>query len=227
MPWSTKQSLTVLSGRSSEELDPEAFATDLGRYPRILVDLGTGDGRYALSAARDDPDAFVIGIDPVAEAMAESARKVRRKPARGGLANVRFVIASLEQLPEALEGVADEVTVNFPWGSLLLAVGWPQMDGLRRVVDVLKPGGRLVALLNASAAEKIDHAARLNLPPLEDPSHVSEKLVPAWEKAGLLAVHAKFLEGFDQPVARTTWGQRLIRGSGRTTLYVEGTRRAD
>ena len=214
----------MLSGRTSEEVDPEAFVTGLGRYPRTLVDLGTGDGRYVLRAARADPDAFVIGVDPVAEAMAESARTARSKAARGGLANARFVVASLEQLPEALEGVADQVTVNFPWGSLLLAVGWPQMDGLRRVVDVLKPGGRLVVLLNASAGEKADHAARLSLPPLEDPSHISQQLVPAWEEAGLRTVHAKLLTGTDQPVPRTTWGQRLIRGSGRTTLYVEGTR---
>jgi 16S rRNA (adenine(1408)-N(1))-methyltransferase len=224
MSWSTKQSLTVLSGRSSEEVDPEAFATELGRYPRVLVDLGTGDGRYALRAARANPDAFVIAVDPVAEGMADAARKARRKASRGGLANVRFIVASLEQLPGALDGIADELTVNFPWGSLLLAVGWPQMDGLRRVVDVIKPGGKLVALLNASAAEKAEHAARLCLPPLEDPSHISEKLAPAWEEAGLIAVHAEILAGGDQPVPRTTWGQRLIRGSGRATLYVEGTR---
>ena len=224
MPWSSKQSIKVVSGRQTDEVADDVFAAEIARYSRIIVDLGTGDGRYALRAARAHPDTLVVGIDPVAAAMSDSASRAKRKPARGGVANARFVVASLEQLPAVLEGVAAEVSVNFPWGSLLLAVGWPHMDGLHRLVELVKPGGRVLTLLNASAAEKLEHAARLELPPLEDPDHVTRSLVPGWQQAGLTDVSWNYLAPDEEPATRTTWGRRLVRGSGRTTLYVEGRR---
>ena len=48
--------------------------------------------------------------------------KATRKIAKGGLPNVLFVQAAVENLPEELNEVADEIHIHFPWGSLLRAV---------------------------------------------------------------------------------------------------------
>ena len=186
----------------------------------MTVDLGTGDGRHVLRRARAAPDTLVVGIDPVADAMADSARKAARKPARGGAENALFLVASLERLPAVLRGRATNVTINYPWGSLLRAVAQPKEEGLRTIVELLQPGATVVALLNASAGEREVHAARLELPPLEDPGHVERELVPGWERAGLEDVRWRMLDPGEDPPARTTWGQRLVRGSGRSTLLV-------
>ncbi|MEA2149559.1 MAG: rRNA ((1408)-N(1))-methyltransferase [Solirubrobacteraceae bacterium] len=224
MTWSTNHSLEVVIGADTEHVPAEHFAARLARYPQIVVDLGTGDGRYVLRTARARSDALVIGIDPVASAMAAAAGRARRKPARGGADNAVFLVASLEQLPGALRGAASEVTVNFPWGSLLLAVGWPRVPELRTVVELARPGAPVRALLNASAAEQEQHASRLELPPLEDEGHVAERLVPGWEEAGLTDVAWSYLQPGEDAPRRTTWGQRLIRGSGRRTLRVDALR---
>lgn len=58
-----------------------------------VLDLGCGDGRFALALA---PLALrVEGLDPDAEAIAE-ARKVAR---RSGRRNMRFRVGAAQQLP--------------------------------------------------------------------------------------------------------------------------------
>jgi 16S rRNA (adenine(1408)-N(1))-methyltransferase len=196
-------------------------------YARVdlHIDLGTGDGKFVLRSARAHPERQHIGMDAIAEPMAESIRRASAKPARGGVPNARFLVSDAVDPPAELAGRASLVTVNYPWGSLLRAVAAPEPDGLARVVGLLRPGGRLVALLNASAAEDSAYAERLELPAL-DGEHIGGSLVPGWSAAGLADVVWRFLEPDEDPPHRTTWGQRLVRGSGRATVLVEGVRQS-
>jgi 16S rRNA (adenine(1408)-N(1))-methyltransferase len=189
----------------------------------VVIDLGTGDGRFVLRTARARPGALVIGVDALAEPMEASASRAARKPARGGAANAWFVAADAVAPPAALAGRATLVTVNYPWGSLLRAVAAPEAEGLGAVAGLVRPGGRLLALLNASAAEDSAYAERLDLPPL-DGEHLRESLVPGWTAAGLEVVEARLLDPGEEPPHRTSWGQRLVRGSGRDTLLVSAVR---
>jgi 16S rRNA (adenine(1408)-N(1))-methyltransferase len=87
-----------------------------------------------LAAAAAEPDRLVVGVDASAAAMAEASRRAARRPDRGGLPNALFVVAAAEALPPELDGLADLVTVHFPWASLLrglltadpaVLVAWP------------------------------------------------------------------------------------------------------
>lgn len=213
-------SVTVLRARRLEEMRSERLLELASGRPEVVLDLGTGDGKHVLRVARARPEALVIGVDAVSEAMAASAARSASKPSRGGVENAIFVLASLERLPSAFEQIATEVSVNFPWGSLLRAVGAPEPEGMQRIARLLREGGSLTALLNADAAEQERHAQRLSLPPLEDAEHVRRKLIPGWEQAGFEDVRWRRLESGERPPARTTWGQRLVRGSGRSTLLL-------
>ena len=82
----------------------------------MAVDLGTGDGRAVLAAAAARPDTLVIGVDASASGMQAASRRAAR---RGALPNALFAMAAAERPP--LTGFADEITVNFPWASLLRA----------------------------------------------------------------------------------------------------------
>lgn len=196
---------------------------ELDRYRDLHVDLGTGDGKFVLRSARAAPDVLVVGIDTLAEAMAESASRAARKPARGGAPNAVFLTGDATAPPAELAGRASLVTVNYPWGSLLRAVGAPEPRALRAIAGLLRPGGRLVALLNLSAAEDSAYAERLELPPL-DREHVERRLVPGWRDAGLERIEWRALAPGEDPPHRTSWGQRLVRGSGRETLLVSAVR---
>ncbi len=196
---------------------------ELDRYSEVWVDLGTGDGKFVLRAARARPDVLVVGVDMLADAFADSASRAGRKPARGGAPNAVFLAADATRPPAELRGRAGLVTVNYPWGSLLRAVAAPQVEPLRSIAGLLRPGGLLVALLNLSAAEDSAYAERLELPPL-DGAHIEGALVPGWRDAGLSEVSFRALAPGEEPPHRTTWGQRLVRGSRRDTLLVSAMR---
>ena len=203
--------MRVQRGRETVTVPGDDLRAAVAAHARTLVDLGTGDGRFALRAAREDPGRLVVGVDPVAEAMRESSWRASRKPARGGAPNAWFVVGSLEALPAALHGVADEVTVNFPWGSLLEAVSVPRPEGLATLGAVLKPGGELSVVLNRSAQLDPAYAGRIGVPVLDD-AHVRETLLPGYAAAGFEALEER------SPAGRTSWGRRLVEGSGRNVL---------
>jgi 16S rRNA (adenine(1408)-N(1))-methyltransferase len=213
--------LVRVVGKTRTPLDDQAFAALRRPFARVLVDLGTGDGAFVLRAARARPDCFCIGLDPVAEAMAQASRRAAAKPRRGGLANALFLLAAVEALPSALEGIADEITVNFPWGSLLRALVVPEAPVLEGIARLARPGGDLTLRLNFSVFRDTDYLARLGLPGL-DAARFAAELVPAYRRAGFAL--SRFAPPSAESLARTSWGQRLVKGAGRDVMEIVGRR---
>jgi 16S rRNA (adenine(1408)-N(1))-methyltransferase len=109
----------IVVGRRVSEVGVDLIREMAAGHARTVVDLGTGDGRAVLVEAAADPTALVIGIDADARTMAERSRRAAAAPAKGGYPNALFVASGVELLPPELDGIADRVTVRFPWGSLL------------------------------------------------------------------------------------------------------------
>ena len=143
--------------------------------------------------------------------MAESSLRAARSSRRGGLPNALFVVAAAECPPEELAGLADELTVLFPWGSLLrgtLALDDVAASGIARLVRV---GGRVEAFVSITERDGLG----LPLFCLEDGALI----------AGRWACHGLTLEGFapatadEIPTTGSTWARRLdagrARGAGR------------
>ncbi len=129
----------------------------------IVIDLGTGDGRFVSRAARANPNKFFIGVDANAKPLAKPSMKATRKPAKGGIPNALFVQAAVEDLPAEFDGVADEVHIHFPWGSLLRAIAGGDhviLDSLRRVCLV---GAFLEVVIGIDPARDSSELARLGL----------------------------------------------------------------
>ena len=120
--------METIRGRKSLDLDFNELKERLANYSRILLDLGTGDGRYARILAEEHPGWFVIGVD--------ACRENLHKHSQAKLENMLFVIARAQSLPRELNGLVSHITINFPWGSLLesLLVGDPRlMRGLESI----------------------------------------------------------------------------------------------
>jgi len=49
----------------------------------IVIDIGTGDGRFVSAAARANPNKFFIGIDANTKPLEKPSMKATRKPAKG------------------------------------------------------------------------------------------------------------------------------------------------
>ena len=136
--------METIRGKTSQSLDLNGLNERLKNYPRVLLDLGTGDGRYVRFLAEQHPDWFIIGVD--------SCRENLHLSSRLDLPNALFIIASAQELPKELIGLVSHVTINFPWGSLLkslLAGDAALMKGLSSIVqknshiDIALNGGAL------------------------------------------------------------------------------------
>ncbi len=141
--------MIAVRGKHTEAMEGAELAALVAPYDGVTVDLGAGDGRFAYRYATAHPERFVIGIDPVAENLRELSAKAARKLARGGLPNVLYVVASVEQLPPELRGIAGEIFVTLPWGSLMRGIILADPAVLDGIASLARHGAELRIVLNA------------------------------------------------------------------------------
>ena len=153
-------------------------------YDGVTVDVGAGDGRFVYRYALAHRGRFVIGIDPVAENLRELSAKAARKPERGGLANVLYAVASIEHVPAELRGIADEIFVTLPWGSLMRGIILADDTVLGRLASLARDGAALRIVLNTRI---FDDPVPLDVRDLPDvtPDFVRETLAPAFARHGI------------------------------------------
>lgn len=197
-----KEVATLSAGDVDALLDP---------YDRVVIDVGAGDGRGAYAYAREHPETFVVGMDAVKENLQDTSRRARRKPARGGAANVAYVWGVAEDPPAELAGRADEVRVILPWGRLLDGVALPQADVLDGLVTLARPAAAVRIVLNcevwgANVPVKVEHLPELT------PEYARATLGPAYAERGLSLVEARMLDRDEVREMRSPWAKRL-RGS--------------
>jgi 16S rRNA (adenine(1408)-N(1))-methyltransferase len=138
--------METIRGKTSLDLDSKEFRARLIGYDHITLDLGTGDGRFVNALAKGHPEQFVVGVD--------ACRENLREHSRVKLPNMLFVIACAQQLPWEFEGLFSQITINFPWGSLLdglLARNPGLMYGL---YSAARPDAQIAIHLNGDALKK-------------------------------------------------------------------------
>ena len=196
--------METIRGKLSLDLDLDGLNERLTNYKRVILDLGTGDGRYVRCLADKHPDWFIIGVDACRENLRESSRS--RVP------NILFVIASAQNLPCELNGLVSHVTINFPWGSLLeslLAADAALTSGLSSIskqgaqIDIHLNGGAMVEAgtsLDAGAKVVYDNVDR-----------------SGWNLRDRYLMDHRALRDFP-----TTWAKRLSYGRDPRAIAISG-----
>ena len=170
----------------------------------MIVDIGTGDGRYVYRNARANPDKFYIGIDVQPKALEKVSEKIHRKPEKGGLPNVLFVQAPVEELPPELDEVAHEIHIHFPWGSLLRSVASGDKEVLGGLRRIAVPGAWLEIIMGIDESRDAAEVARLELPSLTE-EYVRSTLIPRYEMAGFKVEESGISSDAEWPHIETTW----------------------
>ncbi|MBF6331043.1 class I SAM-dependent methyltransferase [Nocardia transvalensis] len=183
----------------------------------MRVDLGTGDGRAVLAAAAANSRLLVIGVDASAAGMVDASRRAMRS--RDG-SNALFVVAAAERLPPELNGLADEVTVNFPWGSLLRGLLGADDAVLGGLARIMKPGAALSILLSVT-----DQDRGAGVAAIEDGAALSA-LVGPYAAQGLAITEIRPLAAADVAAAGSSWGKRLGAGTRRPAWLIAARRAA-
>lgn len=176
-------------------------------YEHTVVDIGTGDGRFVEAIARKNPERLAVGLD--------SCRENLRVRSRRAPDNALFIIANVDLMPGELGRLAEHVTINFPWGSLLgglLRADGPVWDGIRLV---LKGNGRLTLRVNADGLVQegldIDEGERL--------------LAAALRSSCFAVSEIRRLDRDDLARLTTTWSKRLAFGRNPRAAEISATLR--
>ncbi len=194
--------METIRGRTSHELDFNGLAERLADYNHIILDLGTGDGRYVCCIAEQQPDRFFIGVDTCHENLLANSRRK--------LPNALFVIASAQALPQELNGVASHVTINFPWGSLLESLLSNEESLASQLQFITRPFAGLDIRLNAEALVTAGWT-------LESGTDQIERIMKAegWRTKSRSWMDASVLRSFP-----TTWAKRLAFGRDPRAIHL-------
>ena len=185
----------------------------------VVVDIGTGDGRFVYRSAEKNPRKFYIGIDSNAAPLAKISMKATRKPAKGGLANVLFIQAAIEDLPEELNDAADEIHIHFPWGSLLRAVALGDDAALASLRRIAAPGGVLEIIIGIDQERDKTEVERLGLPRLSS-EYLQKTLIPKYQKAGFEILKSGALNPSEWSRLETSWARKLQSNDNRQCVYL-------
>jgi 16S rRNA (adenine(1408)-N(1))-methyltransferase len=199
-----------IRGKTSAEIDADRLAAGVAGYGDVLIDVGTGDGRYVLHVARTSPTWFAIGVD--------ACRDNLRKASRRAPPNALYVMANARSLPKELGGMASKVTINFPWGSLLkgLLDGEPML--LEGLLALARPGAELKMRLNAGALTETGYTLESG----------GAQIRRALHEVGFEAVgDLRRLDARELRRCPTTWAKRLAYGRAPRAVCVRATLTAD
>ena len=185
----------------------------------MVVDIGTGDGRFVYRSAEKDPDRFYIGIDANPKPLRKISTKAERKLGKDGEPNVMFVQAAIEDLPEELDGVADEVHIHFPWGSLLRAVLAPDPSVLKSIRKLCAPSAIVEIVAGLDDERDRSELARTGIDGTR-PDQILSRLVPAYEEHGFSCIEARTMTPSQCREIETTWARKLNRSAGREFFFV-------
>jgi len=196
--------METIRGKASLNLDLTDLYARLANYDRIMLDLGTGDGKFAFCHADNFPNHFVIGLD--------SCRENLHEHSRAKLPNLLYIIASAQSLPHELHGLVSHITINFPWGSLLesllagdsrLLCGLESVANSSTAVDIRLNGGAL-----AEQGWSLEDGAE----------RIFEKLTLAgWNLRKPQMLDSRALRAFP-----STWAKRLAFGRDPRAVQLSG-----
>lgn len=183
------------------------------------MDIGTGDGRFVYQTAQKNPNRFYIGIDPAQEPLRKISEKIYRNEKHGGVKNALFIKASVEDLPDELASVADEVHVHFPWGSLLGAMLTGESQALLQLRKICKPGSLLELITSVDPGRD---TTQLEKQKIEIPTtqFVESRLSQLYQTSGFAIREHGFFDSGQWPEICSSWAAKLKSSGNRQIFYL-------
>jgi len=135
------------------------------------------------------------------------------------LPNALFVQAAVENLPEELQGIATDVRVQFPWGSLLRGVAGGDELVMRNLRRICSLNARLHVTLGLDLERDRSEWERLELPEISK-DYIGTVLAERYGVAGFCIIEVKAGLLSERPQIQTSWGRRLQESSSRSLISI-------
>jgi 16S rRNA (adenine(1408)-N(1))-methyltransferase len=196
--------METIRGKVSLDLDLIELHARLANYDRIMLDLGTGDGKFAFCHADKFPNHFVIGVD--------SCRENLHEHSRAKLPNLLYIITSAQSLPHELHGLVLHITINFPWGSLLESLLNGDDRLLQGLESVARSSATLEVRLNGGALAEQGWSLEAG----------SERIFENLTSAGWRIRKPEILDSRALRAFPSTWAKRLAFGRDPRAIQLSG-----
>ena len=196
--------METIWGKVSLDLDLNGLKDRLANYDRVILDLGTGDGKFAFHYARAFPSHFVIGVDACRENLHEHSR--------AKMPNLLFIISSAQSLPPELNGMVSHITINFPWGSLLASLLTADSEFMCALESVARSFTAMGVRLNGGALAEQGWTLEAGA------KQIYDNLIQAgWRLKTPVVMNAGALRNFP-----STWAKRLAFGRDPRAMELTG-----
>lgn len=214
--------MNIVRGRIAATLSRDELLALVAPYAGVALDIGAGDGAWAYRYAAANPARFVIAFDPVRENMREWSAKAARKPEKGGLSNVLFVVGSVESPPEELRGLAHEIFITLPWGSLMRGLILGDDAVVNAIASFAAEGARLRIVLNTRIFDDPVPLDARDLPEVT-PEYVTGALTGPYAARGVTIDASRWMDADEVAAIGTTWAKRLSHRSPPRSVLIEAT----
>ncbi|HCR72442.1 MAG TPA: hypothetical protein DIW23_13420 [Anaerolineae bacterium] len=196
--------METIQGKKSFDINLNEFTLRHKNYNRLILDLGTGDGKFAFHYAQTFPNHFVIGLD--------SCRENLHEYSRAKLNNLLFIIANAQSLPYELHGLISHIHINFPWGSLLQSLLSGDANLFCGLEKISSPHALINLYLNAGALNEQGWTL------LKGVEQIQVNLRRAgWQIDNLKEINIQTLKKFP-----STWSKRLAYGRDPRAISLSG-----
>lgn len=185
----------------------------------IVLDIGTGNGKFAYTLAKQNPEKLIVGIDPNQSNLVKISSKIYKRPSRGGLPNALFVLADIDNLPMELTNSVNQIFILFPWGSLLRAIVNVEKQAWSNLHRVCQKGAILDIVFGYDKNKDIREVRNLNLP-LLDEHYVKRKMIPEIERLGFTISKIEIVGSMSIKNLPTTWAKKLSQRKDRKYYYL-------
>jgi 16S rRNA (adenine(1408)-N(1))-methyltransferase len=196
--------METIRGKKSFNIDFNEFTLRHKNYNRLILDLGTGDGKFAFHYAQAFPNHFVIGLD--------SCRENLHEYSRANLSNLIYDIANAQHLPCELYGVISHIHINFPWGSLLQSLLRGDVNLFCGLEKISTPHALIHLNLNAGALNE----QGWSLPNGVEQVEVNLKRA-GWQMNGQKEMNIQTLKKFP-----SAWSKRIAVGRDPRAISLSG-----
>jgi 16S rRNA (adenine(1408)-N(1))-methyltransferase len=160
---------------------------------------------------------MIIGIDPDHKGLIEVSSKTIKKSAKGGVKNALFVLANITDLPDELTGVANQVFINFPWGSLLTGIVLGEKQIWNNIKKICQKNAVVDILVGYDKQTETKQTAGLPVLTIE---YIKNELAPKLESIGFRLIKIQRLSSNVLKTYPSKWAKKLSFGKRRDFYYL-------
>lgn len=149
--------------------------------------------------------------------MIKISEKIYRKASKGGATNALFIEAAVEDLPFELEGVAEIVQIQFPWGSLFRGVATGDKEILSNLNRICQNNALMTVIISLDPVRDSAELKRLEIPGF-DLDYVRTKLTDTYKNVGFEIVEADVMSAEKYSNLQSSWAKRIFQNKERLPI---------